>query len=343
MSPSSSWLSAPKFASVAVGFALAALNLSSQRPKVLAPHVPVPPAVPASQMRPMAAGQARSLVGGLWMTDANFKSSIFLKNLVETSAVTVTPVLHLSNGTEYILNHVTLAPSDTAIVDINAALQAQGIAPYATLQGYVEVRYTWPWDPVCVTVRDLDVAHSLIFTYGLQPSTPAPPVSGSQVPVQTPTVASQTLVGMWWMQEKDVTGFVALANTTSAAITATVQLTDNAGAPYSTHTVTISPQGMKLVELPEVGSVSAPAGGIQVTYNGPPSGLIANGGLEEMCIRDSLIGVEGALDGVELAAKLAEALQKFDLLSVEVCHGCSPVDNTHGGYGTKTPAYPMGV
>jgi hypothetical protein len=85
-------------------------------PKVMAPHRPIAPKV----VKPKSlAGTAtlRSMVGGLWMTDANFKSSIYLKNVVETSAVTVTPILYLSNGTKYTLTDVTLEPSGTAILE----------------------------------------------------------------------------------------------------------------------------------------------------------------------------------------------------------------------------------
>ncbi len=71
------------------------------------------------------------------MTDANFKSSIYLRSVVETDSITVTPVLWLANGNKYTLPDVTLEPAGTAIVDINAGLAAQGISSWATLSGYV--------------------------------------------------------------------------------------------------------------------------------------------------------------------------------------------------------------
>jgi hypothetical protein len=49
------------------------------------------------------------------MVDANFKSSIYVKNLVETSAVPVTPVLYLSNGVKFALTPVQLAPARIAV------------------------------------------------------------------------------------------------------------------------------------------------------------------------------------------------------------------------------------
>lgn len=85
------------------------------------------------------------MVGGLWMIDANFKSTIYIKNGVKNAAVTVTPVLYLSNGKSYTLPDVKLDPSGTAVVNINDALARQGIASWATLSGYVEIQYTWAW------------------------------------------------------------------------------------------------------------------------------------------------------------------------------------------------------
>jgi hypothetical protein len=46
---------------------------------------------------------ARSIVGGFWMIDANFKSSIYLKNDLKIAPLTVTPILYLSNGKRYAL------------------------------------------------------------------------------------------------------------------------------------------------------------------------------------------------------------------------------------------------
>jgi hypothetical protein len=86
---------------------------------------------------------------------------------LKISSLTVTPILYLSNGVRYALPAVTLAPSGTAVVDINQSLAQQGIAPYATLYGYVEIDYQWPWAVVCATVRNVDFVNSLIFANGL--------------------------------------------------------------------------------------------------------------------------------------------------------------------------------
>jgi hypothetical protein len=118
-------------------------NLSAQQPKVLAPHKPIPPRA-EKQIKWLAPATQRSMVGGLWMTDSDFKSSIYLKNGVETDPVTVTPILHLSNGAKYTLPDVTVKPAGLAIISINDELQKKGISSWATLSGYVELQYTWP-------------------------------------------------------------------------------------------------------------------------------------------------------------------------------------------------------
>src|SRR5208282_1358228 len=111
-----------------------------------------------------------SMVGGLWMTDANLKSTIYLRNDVETDPITVTPILWLSNGKKLTLNDVKLEPAGVAVININQALADQGISSWATLTGYVEIQYTWQWDALCVIVWNVDVSHSLILTSGLAPS-----------------------------------------------------------------------------------------------------------------------------------------------------------------------------
>jgi hypothetical protein len=220
------------------------------------------------------------MVGGLWMIDANFKSSIYIKNVVEVSAVTVTPVLYLSNGKRYALADVTLEAAGTSVININEALARQGIAPWATLTGYVEIDYTWPWDPVCVTVTSVDAVHSVIFTSGLRASSTdilGPPLhQAAQIGPGTYSVE-----GMWWKQEANVTGFIALSNISEQPTAAQVQVTDNSGNLLGEHSVRISPHGTKMVDIPELLATSGSAGGVRVTYAAPQDSVLVNGGLED--------------------------------------------------------------
>jgi hypothetical protein len=54
------------------------------------------------------------------MIDANFKSTISLRNYLTADPITVTPILYLSNGREYPLAPVTLEPSGIASISIRA-------------------------------------------------------------------------------------------------------------------------------------------------------------------------------------------------------------------------------
>jgi hypothetical protein len=221
------------------------------------------------------------MVGGLWMIDANFKSTVYLKNDVEIAPVTVTPILYLSNGKKITLPDVTLEASGTATINVNDALNQKGMAPWATLTGYVEIQYNWPWDPLCVTVTSVDTAHSVIFTNGLRPTLPTTP---KEKAAMANGPGTQTLEGMWWKQEPQVTGFVALSNTTEQPMKAQLQVSDDTAKPLGEHSVTVSPHGTKIVNLRELQASAGTTGGLRVTYFGAANQLIINGGLEDQAV-----------------------------------------------------------
>jgi hypothetical protein len=251
--------------------------VSAQHPKVLAPHKPVPPTVTPQPNWHLSKPTQRSLVGGFWMIDANFKSTLYLKNGVKNAPVTATPILYLSNGKNFTLPEVQLDPSGTAVVNINNELSKQGIASWATLSGYLEVRYSHAWDPICATLQDVDSAHSLIFTYTLRSAFPTAQLQNSAFSA----AENQSLEGMWWKQENNVTGFVALSNVLAQPLSANMVVSDSQGKLVSQHTVTVSPHGTKLVKLDELQNAPSTEGGITISYQGPEGGLLINGGLED--------------------------------------------------------------
>src|ERR1700693_1918917 len=85
-----------------LGLALILANLGAQQSKVLAPHKPVAPLYtgPNGATRPAVLQVA---TGALWMTDANFKSALYLQNQLKNVPITVTPILYLNNGARYTL------------------------------------------------------------------------------------------------------------------------------------------------------------------------------------------------------------------------------------------------
>jgi Bacterial Ig-like domain (group 2) len=270
-----------QFALLGFAVGLGCLSTSAQQPKVLVPHVPVAPPLPYSP--PSADSyRPRVLKGGFWMTDAFTKSSVYVRSNVETAAVTVNPVVYLSNGTKVSLAPVTLKPAGTTVININDGLAAHGLAPYATLSGYVELQYSWPWDALCATISNVDVTHSVIFTFGLNPPTPSH-TAGHASQVSTRRVAGkQALEGAWWKEEIGVSGFLTLSNTTEEPLPATVQVSDANANALGAYTVTVSPHGTKRVELQELAPVTNSLGGLGVTFNGTPDALIVNGVLEDL-------------------------------------------------------------
>jgi len=250
------------------------LRLTAQQPKVLAPHDPVLKELPL-EARTRKPAVLRSMVGGLWMTDPNFKSSIYVSNILKIAPLTITPILYLSNGKALTLADVTLEPSGTAVISINDALNEKGLASWATLYGYVDLQYKWAWDAICATVHSVDTVHSVVFTSGLQF-----PDSNTTTPSADST--PHHFEEMWWKQEANVTGFVALSNLSSQPLHATLGVTDASENSLSQRSVTISPHGTKLVELKELQSASSLEGGIRIQHDGPDSALVVTGGLEDL-------------------------------------------------------------
>lgn len=246
--------------------------LSAQQPNVLAPHDPIAPRITKPISQTLVPG---STAAGPWIVDSHFQSNIYLKNIVETSAIPVTPVLHMSDGTVHRLPDVLLEPAGIANIDISASLETLGIVPNATLSGWVELQYNWAWDPLCAMIRVLDTTRSLIFTFGF--GTPESMASQSQH-----ISGRQITEGMWWKQEPKVTGFVALANTTSKTIIAKLDVSDTHNSVLGSHTVTVPPHCMEMLDLIEMQSASTNEGGIRVTYFGEADALLVSGALEDI-------------------------------------------------------------
>lgn len=139
------------------------------------------------------------------------------------------------------------------------------------------MRYSHAWDPICATLQDVDSAHSLIFTYMLRSAFPTAQLQNSAFSA----AENQSLEGMWWKQENNVTGFVALSNVLAQPLSANMVVSDNQGKLVSQHTVTVSPHGTKLVKLDELQNAPSTEGGITISYQGPEGGLLINGGLED--------------------------------------------------------------
>lgn len=265
---------------IAFVFCVFDMSLTAQQAQILAPHKPVVPKVTSPRPSPVTP-ILRSLVGGFWMVGPDLKASILLGNDVVTSSIVVTPILHLSSGQSVTLSKVKLDPSGIGVVSINDGLIAANVALSKPLYGYLEVQYSWAWDAICASIKDIDVAHSLIFIYTLAPlikparHTPIPSVALMQ---------DNILEGFWWKQEPGVTGFIALSNVLEKASNARIVVSDESNDPVASHSITVPGHGTALLNLSEIESATAAQGGIRITYDGPTDGLEINGGLQDPAV-----------------------------------------------------------
>ena len=270
----------------ALGLILAP-GLWSQTPTVddgpvLAPHEPTGPKVGSSWIASETAEQ-RSIVGGPWMLDPNMKSTIYLRNGMETDSLATTPVLYLSNGKKIVLPTVNLAPTATATVSIGDALRKQGIAPYANLKGYVELDYLSPFDPLCATVTSVDTVHSVIFTYGFRPTAPATITQKARgLQPQSHDPVAQRVDGVWWKHDAAMSGFVSLSNTTDQQVPASLKVTGTDGSVLGAYPVLLAPRVTNVLDLAELRAPSASAGGVELDYTAPPESILVSGGLEDI-------------------------------------------------------------
>jgi hypothetical protein len=262
-----------------IGLYAGSPSTNAQEQRVLAPHRPVDPTDPPSKVLQLPA-TTRSMVGGFWMIDAYRKASISLKNGLETSSIAVRPALYLSNGMRYELDSLTVSPAGISVISINDSLAKLGIAPWGILSGYVEMEYSWAWDPLCVTVTTIDATHSTIFTSGLQPSA----VATASLSLEAPRVVNglNTVDGVWWKATGNVTGFVALSNASVKAVDAKITVVSDSNSPVGDVDVHLSPHGTKVVDLKELVPLPKGAtGGLRIEYAGASNAVLITGGLED--------------------------------------------------------------
>jgi hypothetical protein len=154
----------------------------------------------------------------------------------------------------------------------------------------VEFDYQWPWPALCATIRNIDTVHSVIFTYFPQLALPVlvHPHAGPSIqnapqaqPDSQLQPQTQTLEGLWWKQEPNVSGFVALSNPGAKDVVANLAISDAQGNPIGQHTVAVSPHGTKMVALDELPSATGASGGLRLTYAGPENGILVSAGLRD--------------------------------------------------------------
>jgi hypothetical protein len=210
------------------------------------------------------------MAGGYWRIDHTFEPTLIITNFLQNLDLPATPIIYAADGTEYRLPTVTLPPAGVYSIDIRAAL---GVAPeeiknHFSDHGSAAVKYVWHWPGAAsAMVQNRDAKRSLNFNFELR--APMAMRHGATTTVQE---------GLWWKEDRDVEGFLALINSSRRPINVRVQVLSDYGAFESEMTMHLRPNQTRNVDLLENSEGSS--GGVRVTYAGNEGDIALAGGLE---------------------------------------------------------------
>ncbi|HMH13151.1 MAG TPA: hypothetical protein VK578_08595 [Edaphobacter sp.] len=247
-----------------LGFVVAHAQISSSKPISLPHHSPSTP---------------QGLEGGFWRTDQNFDPILRMKNVLLKQSLSVTPVLYFADGTEYDLPVMTLEPAGVAQVNIRLALEnvPASIQSHVSAYGMAGISYKWSWPAIIATIQNTDEIASLTITTSLR--------ADIRKTHATPEAAeAQAIHGTWWLPTPKADGFVVLANSSLTPKRVAVQFSGNAGNSIAQQTIQLPPHGSSMIQLSSaLGSTfgGETAGGIEIHYSGPESGVIAYTGITD--------------------------------------------------------------
>lgn len=231
----------------------------------------------STSMPPMA---HQDVGGAYWHIDGNFESILNIKNVLETTQLTVTPVLWMADGTEYDLRPITLDKAESIGISITHAIAdaPPAIAAHASQFGSAGIRYSWNWrDAAVAHVDTTDEVDSLAFVTHASAALSSADLTASQ--------PNQNIVeGLWWLQTKDVVPFLTFVNTNSKATLAHIEISDAGGETSGSLDVPIPAGKSEMVQLSSLLSgLSKPSneGGVKVTYFGSPGSLVVEGGVQD--------------------------------------------------------------
>lgn len=258
--------------------------LASPQISSLAPNQASPGQMPlGEQMAQMLKGKPllpQGSDGGFWRTDHGFVSTLMLKNMLVIAPITATPVLYMSDGTEYDLPPVNLDAAGVAVLNINEAMQyaPSNIQPHISTYGSAGIRFKWLWaGAVAAAVRTGDDVRSLVYQSHL---------SADIVKVNDPAAVQspQTLEGMWWKQDENTRCFITLTNTSKINIKATVQVFDSGATDIVNRAVVVPPHNTQFMDVTSLWGqlpYGTDQGGLRVSYTAARDALVVEGGLED--------------------------------------------------------------
>lgn len=228
---------------------------------------------PSARAAVAQAMKTYTMYSGLWRTDGGFISTIRVKNVLVVAPMDITPVLFMADGTPYPLRSVHLAVSGVATINVNDALAnaPSSISAHASTFGSAALIHTYSSPGhVSASMAVIDASRSLSYTFPF-----AEPMGASM---------QQTLEGLWWKHDPNVSGWLSLSNVSNAATQATVQLVGPGNAAQPGRTIALAPNTTQMFHLEDFASNPSPllkdAGGIRLRYTGQPGSVQVSGGLE---------------------------------------------------------------
>jgi hypothetical protein len=221
-----------------IAFPLLAAGQGKTPSAVMPAHAPVP--------------QSYEQYAVYWTAEAGWKTEIHLRNNLPAQALTVTPVLRATDGTERALPNVTISPNDLADVDVVAAITSA--APQLEGEyGSLVLRYTAPVE------RALSAAVMIQL-----PGTPIE-VHLDAFP-KAPRAMTGGREGIWWLARESVTDWLVLANTSGSSLTALLTLYEFDGKSLRKK-LTLGPRQttrLSVLSLVKQGGLVGSFGGISI-------------------------------------------------------------------------------
>jgi len=193
-----------------------------------------------------------------------------------TGPIAVTPVLFMSDGTEYDLPTVNVPASGVATVNVNNALSSAAAANAGSLANHLSQYGS-------ASLRFSGVAPTVI----AQTALGSPVRSLSYVARFTGILegqpVSQTLEGLWWTRDAGMGGFVSLSNASGGVRNVSVQAITANGQAQPAQSFTLAPHAEQMLDLVTlVGRQlnAGEAGGLRIQFTGLEGEINVVGGLE---------------------------------------------------------------
>lgn len=213
------------------------------------------------------------LSGGFWRTDGAFISTIRVKNVLVVGPMDVIPTLFMADGTPYVLPSVHIPTSGVATININDALAAAPASMAAHLSPYGTAMLMWTYTSaghLAASIASIDATRSLSYVFSFT------------TPMGDPM--QQTVDGLWWKHDPNVSGFVAVSNTGDAATQATIQLVGPGVETQPARPLYLGQHSTELFRLEDlatnVAALAPQSGGVRVQYTGAMGSVQVVGGLE---------------------------------------------------------------